>query len=62
MALATRINPSDIINQLLRDKLLAYIDGNYFIKTGASPFLKLFKPKTSWLIFSQGILGASYPN
>lgn len=34
MALSTRIHPTDIVNQLMRDKLLMYKDGNYFVKTG----------------------------
>ncbi|CAI4232749.1 unnamed protein product [Auanema sp. JU1783] len=34
MSLSTRIHPTDIVNQLLRDKLLLYKEGNYYVKTG----------------------------
>uniref|UniRef100_A0A1I7XU25 Histone acetyltransferase n=1 Tax=Heterorhabditis bacteriophora TaxID=37862 RepID=A0A1I7XU25_HETBA len=33
MSLRTRIHPIDIVNQLMRDRLLVYKDGNYFVKT-----------------------------
>nr|CDJ89486.1 MOZ SAS protein domain containing protein [Haemonchus contortus] len=33
MSLQTRIHPTDIVNELMRNNLLVMKDGNYFIKT-----------------------------